>query len=106
MKVQAAAPRFQIEESVAAVSRINGHQRRFAGTTRDISKTGVFFYVHFRPLEGSSLQLMLTLPDEVTSAGNIPAVCTVRVVRVESGGTGDRFGVGVEIESWQPLANA
>ncbi len=101
-----AAPRFRIQTSVAAVSRVNGQLRRSAGVTRDISKTGVFFYADFRPPEGSRLELMLTLPPEVTQADSIPALCNARVVRVEAGGAGDRFGVGAEIESWQPLAIA
>jgi hypothetical protein len=91
---------------VAAVTRINGQQRRFAGITRDISRTGVFFFMDFRPEEGSRLQLMLTLPAEVTGRGNVPAVCDTRVVRVERGAPGDRCGVAVQIESWQALAVA
>lgn len=101
-----AAPRFRINTSVAAVTRVHGHQRRLTGTTRDISSTGVFFYVDFRPEEGERLQLILTLPEEVTHADSIPAVCNTRVVRVEPGGTGDQYGVAVEIESWEPLAAA
>ena len=100
------AERFRVQTCIAAVTKTDGQQRRFAGITRDISRTGVFFYVDFRPREGSRLQLMLTLPPEVTQAGSIPAMCNARVVRVEPGGPANRFGVAVETESWQPLAIA
>jgi hypothetical protein len=100
------AERFRIQTSIAAVPKTEGPQRRFPGITRDISRTGVYFYVNSRPPEESLLQLLLTLPPEVTQAGSIPAICSARVVRVEPGGPGNRFGVAVEIESWQPLAPA
>jgi PilZ domain-containing protein len=100
------APRFRLEESVAASCRINGHQRRSVGVTRDISTTGLFYYAHFRPDEGTRLELILTLPAEVTHAETLPAVCVGRVVRVEPNDMAGRVGVAVEIERWQTLSAA
>lgn len=100
------APRIRAEHSVAAVMRATGHLRRYAGTTRDISVTGVFFYADFSPPENSDLQLLLTLPSEVTYTDDIPAVCRCRVVRVERDVGGRKNGVAVEIESYEPIAEA
>lgn len=100
------APRIRLEESVAAVTRATGHLRRYAGTTRDISPTGVFFYADFSPAENSELQLLLTLPSEITYADDIAAVCKCRVVRVEQDVASGKTGVAVEIESCQPFSEA
>jgi hypothetical protein len=83
-----------------------GHLRRFPGQTRDISVTGVFFYADFSPEEHSDLHLLLTLPSEVTYTGDMPAVCRCRVVRVEQDPTTGKNGVAVEIESYEPFAEA
>lgn len=98
------APRIRAEHSVAAITRATGHLRRFAGTTRDISLSGVFFYVDFVPAEKSDLQLLLTIPSEITFANDMPAVCKCRVVRVERDLRAGKNGVAVEIESYEPLA--
>jgi hypothetical protein len=80
------------------------HQRRFVGVTRDISSTGLFFYANFRPDEGSRLELILTLPIEITHADSLPVTCIGRVVRLEPGGEPGCFGVAVEIEPSQQLS--
>ncbi len=100
------APRFRLEESIAAICRINGHQRRSVGVTRDISTTGLFFYANFRPDEGSRLELILTLPVEITNAESLPVFCVGRVVRVEPNDVAGRHGVAVEIERCQSLSAA
>jgi hypothetical protein len=97
------SPRVRTEEAVTAVYKATSHVRRFSGTMRDISRTGVFFYADIRPEEGSSIQLMLTFPQDVTYADPVPARCNGRVVRVESNGTGSRIGVAVQIDSYEAL---
>ena len=106
MNAKDRAPRFPVEKSVAVVWSAQGHMHRFAGTTRDISQTGVFFYADFRPDEGSSLQLMLTLPAEVTQAESVPVTCRGRVVRVVPDSDGSRVGIAVAIEALYPMAMA
>lgn len=100
------APRFRLEESIAAICRINGCQRRIVGVTRDISTTGLFFYANVRPGEGSRLELILTLPVEITHAETVPVFCVGRVVRVEPNDVAGTVGVAVEIERYQTLGAA
>jgi hypothetical protein len=95
------APRIRTEETVAAVYKAAGHVRRYSGTMRDISKTGVFFYADFRPEEGSGIQLMLTFPRDVTYAEPLPVHCKGTVVRVEANGSRCRIGVAVQIDSYE-----
>lgn len=98
------APRVRTEEAVTVVYKATSHVRRLSGTMRDLSRTGVFFYADIRPEEGSSIQLMLTFPRDVTYADPISVRCNGRVVRVESNGTGSRIGVAVQIDSYKALA--
>ena len=100
------APRVRTEDAVAAVYKSTDHVRCVSGIMRDISRTGVFFYADFRPEEGSSIQLRLTFPRDVTYADPAPVRCNGRVVRVESNGTGSRIGVAVQIDSYEALAIA
>jgi hypothetical protein len=80
---------------------MNGHQRRAVGTMRDISATGVFFYADFRPDKGSRLELILMLPPELTHAEALPIMCVGTVVRVEPDFAVGKFGIAVEIETYQ-----
>lgn len=100
------APRIRAEQSVAAIMRGTGHLRRIAGRTRDISISGVFFYADFSPPENGDLQLLLTLPSEITYAADMPAMCRCRVVRVERDEAAGKNGVAVEIESYERFAEA
>ncbi len=106
MNARERARRFPVETSVAVVRTKQGHVHRCAGTTRDISQSGVFFYADFRPEEGSNLQLMLTLPPEITKAESTPVMCRCRVVRVEPASSGPRVGIAVAIDAIQPIAVA
>jgi hypothetical protein len=100
------AYRVRTEHSLAVIYKSGGQVHRIPATMRDISRTGVFFYGNFRPEQGSSIQLMLTFPRDVTYADPIPAHCKGRVVRVEANGPGTMAGIAVEIESYEPLAAA
>jgi hypothetical protein len=51
--------------------------------TRDISCRGICFFVREPVALGSRIQLLLTLPPEVTSNGPVPVKCRARVVRVQ-----------------------
>jgi hypothetical protein len=74
--------------------------------TRDISMTGVFFYADFSPDLGSSVQLMLTFPEEITRAEPLLAICQATVVRVERNTLAGKFGIAVEIRSYESLVGA
>ena len=99
-------PRVRVEQSIAVVGRVDGHVRRSAAITRDISMAGVFFYSDFSVPVGTSMQLMMTYPAEITYDQPISALCKGKVVRVERNARAGEFGVAVEIDSFEPVVGA
>ena len=65
--------------------------------TRDLSTNGIFLYTQSRMVEGSHVDLVLTLPPELTSGEKCWVCCHARVLRVEQG-PGSDFGVAAEIQ--------
>ncbi|MFY9911834.1 MAG: PilZ domain-containing protein [Candidatus Sulfotelmatobacter sp.] len=66
-----------------------------AAQTRDVSTNGVFLYTQSRMVEGSEVELVLMLPEELTSGKKCWVCCHAQVLRVE--GDGKDFGVAAEI---------
>lgn len=66
--------------------------------TRDISESGVFFYMGVRPSEGAPIEFTVELPAEVTATDPMRAVCKGRVVRVVNDALADNYGVAATIE--------
>jgi PilZ domain len=71
------------------------------GETRDISFRGLYFLVTSAIDQGSSIEFILTLPQQITLAGDVHIRCYARVVRVES--QGGRRGVAARIERYEFL---
>ncbi len=97
--------RYRVEESVAAVTRDSGHQRRWVGTTRDVSMGGLFFYADFSPPLGSDIQLMFMLPAQATHHHSVPVLARGRVVRVEPDHAGTEVGIAVKVDEYMPLTS-
>jgi PilZ domain len=72
-----------------------------AGHTRDVSTNGVFLYTQSRFAEGSEVELVLMLPEELTSGTKCWVCCHAQVLRVE--GLGKDFGVAAEIQRIEVL---
>ena len=66
--------------------------------TRDISESGVFFYMRGKPREGAPIEFTVELPAEVTMTDPMRAVCRGRVVRVVEDDLADNHGVAATIE--------
>ncbi len=66
------------------------------GETRDVSYRGLYFFTQAEPLAGSSIEFVLTLPQQITLAGDVHIRCYGRVLRVES--HEDRRGVAARID--------
>ncbi len=96
-------PRAVVEQSIAVISRAAGQLRRSTALMRDISARGVFFYADFSPELGSSIQLVLTFPTEITYTAPILALCHGTVRRIERNAFVGKFGVAVEIRSYEPI---
>lgn len=69
--------------------------------TRDVSFRGLFFLLEGNHSVGSSMEFVLTLPKEVTMAGDVQIRCTGEVVRVEE--HNGRHGIAARIEKYEFL---
>ena len=60
--------------------------------SRDVSSRGVYFFLSKDVKEGSAVEILLTLPNEITLAGPVRVRCLGRVQRTESR---DECAIGV-----------
>jgi len=71
------------------------------GETRDVSFRGLYF-LSPAPLQAdSSIEFVLTLPQQITLAGDVHIRCYARVLRVDS--VAGRQGVAARIERYEFL---
>lgn len=71
------------------------------GETRDVSFRGLYFLIEAALDTGSSIEFVLTLPHQITLAGDVRIRCYGRVLRVEPRDT--RRGVAARIERYEFL---
>ena len=71
------------------------------GHTRDVSFRGLYFLIEAVLETGSSIEFVLTLPQQITLAGDVHIRCYARVLRVEPQ-DGHR-GVAARIERYEFL---
>lgn len=69
--------------------------------TRDVSFRGLYFLLEGNYQPGSSLEFVLTLPKEVTMAGDVQIRCIGQIVRVED--HNGRSGIAARIEKFEYL---
>ena len=73
--------------------------------TRDISMRGVFLYLQSRVAEGSTLEVVLPIPEGMLPGRETWMRCKCRVVRVEQVTGKHEFGVAAMIEESELLAD-
>jgi len=84
----------------------------FAGTqngrTRDISTKGLYFVIDQEVQAGSNLDIMLTLPKEMTNGEEVLVKASGKIVRVESRveDGNERLGVAAVIERYDIMRGA
>jgi hypothetical protein len=71
------------------------------GQTRDVSFRGLYFLIDADFQPGASIEFILTLPREVTMAGDVHIRCFAEIVRVEPH-NGQR-GVAAKIDRYEFL---
>ena len=71
------------------------------GQTRDVSFRGLYFLIEANLESGSSIEFVLTLPQQITLAGDVHIRCYARVLRVDS--HNGRRGVAAQIERYEFL---
>ena len=72
-----------------------------AGETRDVSFRGLYFLIEAALEAGTSIEFVLTLPQQITLAGDVHIRCYARVLRVEP--HNGRRGVAARIERYEFL---
>ncbi len=70
--------------------------------SKDVSSRGVYFFLPKQVNSGSPVEIILTLPHEVTLAGPVRVRCLGRVHRSEDDSSG-RKGVVAEIQRYEFL---
>jgi hypothetical protein len=71
------------------------------GETRDVSFRGLYFLMEAIVEAGSPIEFVLTLPQQITLAGDVHIRCYARVLRVEE--QKGRRGVAARIERYEFL---
>ena len=71
--------------------------------SRDVSSRGVYFFLQKDVNEGSAVEILLTLPNEITLAGPVRVRCLGRVQRTEPRDEG-AIGVVAAIERYEFIA--
>ena len=98
------APRYPMESQVK-VRTSNGQTHEMDAQARDVSSSGIFFYVDDDMHEGSEIEIVAMLPPEITRAASAWVCCHARVVRVEQDAAGQR-GIAAVIERYAVLPEA
>lgn len=73
-----------------------------ATQTEDVSSRGVYFYLAKDVKKGSDIEIVMTLPHEITMAGPVRVRCMGRVHRTERRGDA-KIGVVAAIERYEFL---
>lgn len=75
-----------------------------ATESQDVSSRGVFFSLPKAVKKGAPVEILLTLPHEITLAGPVRVRCLGRIQRTETR-EGGVVGVGAAIERYEFLRN-
>jgi PilZ domain-containing protein len=70
--------------------------------SRDVSSRGVYFFLPKEVSSGSPVEILLTLPHEITLAGPVKVRCLGRIKRAEVDEPG-RIGMVAQIERYEFL---
>jgi hypothetical protein len=75
--------------------------------TRDVSYRGLYFLTEARFDSGSEIDFILTLPQQMISAGDVNIRCHGKVVRVEPTDNG-KVGIAAQIDRYEfvPIRSA
>lgn len=96
-----AARRFSMALPLKVRLSVEGGVAEKTGETRDVSFRGLYFTIEASVETGSSIEFVLTLPQQITLAGDVHIRCYGRVLRVEPR-NGSR-GVAAQIERYEFL---
>src|SRR3984885_10662743 len=73
--------------------------------SREVSSRGLYFYLPKGLRSGSPVEIVMTLPHELTQTGPVRVRCLGRILRTDSANPGD-VGVAAAIERYEFLRNS
>jgi hypothetical protein len=76
--------------------------KELRASTRDVSYRGLYFLSEAKFEVGSQIDFVLTLPQKVSSSGEVDIRCHGQVVRVDAGANG-RVGIAAKIDRYEFL---
>jgi hypothetical protein len=76
-----------------------------ATESREVSSRGLYFYLPKGLKSGSPVEIVMTLPHELTQAGPVRVRCLGRVLRTDTQNPGE-FGVAAAIERYEFMRNS
>jgi len=95
------ARRFNMTLPMRVLPR-DSQSAEFTAQTRDVSYRGLYFLAESAFKVGSSIEFVITLPEQVTRSADVNIRCHGQVVRTESTNNG-KTGVAAKIERYEFL---
>ena len=108
MSERRVARRYDLSLPVMVRIPAQGVAETQSGRTRDISTKGLYFVIDREVRAGSNLDIMLTLPKEMTNGEEVLVKASGKIVRVESRmeDGNERLGVAAVIERYDIMRGA
>jgi hypothetical protein len=86
--------------------KTSGSSQEKQGESRDLSRNGLFFFLGEPMATGTDIELVMMLPDEITSQGQQWVCCRGRVVRVEEPSAPGKFGIAATFDRYTVVPEA
>ena len=93
--------RFNMSLPLSVRTDAQGAAEEHKAETRDVSFRGLYFLIDGKVEAGTAIEFVLTLPKEITMAGDVHIRCFGQVVRVDD--QDGRRGVAARIERYEFL---
>jgi len=93
------ARRFNMSLPMRVLPR-DRHENELFGQTRDVSYRGLYFLSDSSFEPGSEIDFVLTLPQQVSPAGDVNIRCQGQIIRVEPTENG-RIGIAARIQRYE-----
>lgn len=93
------ARRFSMSLPMRVLAR-EANNKELHASTRDVSYRGLYFIAETKFDVGSEIEFVLTLPQKVSSGGEVDIRCRGQIVRVEAS-TNGRVGIAAKIDRYE-----
>lgn len=98
-----ASPRFMMSLPVQIRYESDAVRVEHRTVTRDVSFRGLYFLADASCQAGAPIEFILTLPTEITMAGDVHIRCHAHVVRIVEHKVDPRCGVAAHIDRYEFL---